>query len=370
MGKFPYCGKRSPQHRRKMRISIIGAGNGGQAMAGHFSMLGHEVTIYNRNIERISGLIKNSEIYLCEAINGSGKLKKITNRIAEAIKDAELIMIATTANAHRDLAEKMAGFLEDEQIIVLNPGRTLGALEFANIVRKITSKRVYIAEAQSLIYACRLENPGHVRIVGVKKKVLFSAYPSKDTDYVLDILNGIYPCFVKADNILKTGLENIGAILHPTVILVNAAAIERGSLFYFYNDITSTIADFIGKVDSERIAIGTGFGLDLLSVSDWVSFAYENIKGHNLCDKMKNNPAYYKILAPNNLNSRLLLEDIPTGILPLVELAKLAHVKTPLMESILNITEALLGMNFHTNGRTLANLGLSDVNMNQFMSNL
>lgn len=353
-----------------MRISIIGAGNGGQAMAGHFSILGHDITLFNRSMERISGLYETGKITLFGSITGSGKLSKITSKIEDAVKGAELIMITTTADAHRDLAKKMAEFLEDGQIIVLNPGRTLGALEFSTIVRKISTKRVYIAEAQSLIYACRAENPGHVRVVGVKKKVLFSAYPSTDTDHVIENLNSIYHCFVKADNVLRTGLENIGAILHPAIVLVNAAAIERGSMFYFYNDVTPTIADFVCKVDQERVAIGKAFGLDLLSVSDWVSFAYENIKGNNLCDKMKNNPAYYKILAPCTLHSRLLLEDIPTGILPFTELARIAGVKTPLMESILNITEALLGVDFHANGRTLENLGLVNTDMKQFKANL
>lgn len=32
------------------RISIIGAGNGGQAMAGHLSLMGHEVKVYKKYI--------------------------------------------------------------------------------------------------------------------------------------------------------------------------------------------------------------------------------------------------------------------------------------------------------------------------------
>lgn len=353
-----------------MRISIIGGGNGGQAMAGHFSLLGHQVTLYNRTFERIKNLSVSKVIKLNEAIVGSTVLDLVTSDLRLAIHDAELIMITTTANAHKELARKMAPYLKDEQIIVLNPGRTLGALEFSNELRQKTDKKIYVAEAQSLIYACRLESPGNVKIIGIKDKVLLSAFPNRDTNHIVNILNSVYPCFVQTENILKTSLENIGAIFHPTVILFNAAAIERGSVFYFYSDMTPSIANFLIELDKERLKVGLAFGIELLSVTDWVSYAYSNIEGITLCDKMRNNPAYYKILAPNALHSRLLIEDVPTGILPLCELGRLANVKTPLLDSILNISQTLLGLDFTNTGRTLKNLGLEGVTIGDFKNML
>ena len=168
----------------------------------------------------------------------------------------------------------------------------------------------------------------------------------------------MYPCFVKADNILKTSFENIGAILHPPVIIFNAAAIERGDLFYFYNDMTPSLASFLEQIDKERLAIGKAMGLDLLSLFEWVSYAYKKIEGDSLLEKMRNNPAYHKILAPNTLYSRLLLEDIPTGILPMIETAKIMSVETPLMNSILEISQSLLKIDFRKTGRTIERLKL------------
>jgi opine dehydrogenase len=353
-----------------MKISIIGAGNGGQAMAGHFALLGHQVCLYNRTESKLAPIALQKSILLNQAIQGIGYLQQVTSSLAEAIVYAELIMITTTADAHRELAEKMAELVTDGQIIILNPGRTLGAFEFASTIRKLTDKRLYIAEAQSLIYACRAEIPGQVRVIGVKERVLLAAYPHSDTDHVLSIVNAVYPCFVKAGSVLETSLENIGAILHPSVILFNAASIERGQGFYFYNDMTPAVAAFLEKIDNERLQIGKAFGLNLRSLAEWISFAYNDIKGDTLYEKIKNNPAYYKILAPQSLHSRLLLEDIPTGILPLVELGCLAGVKTPLMESVFNIAQALLKIDFRVQGRTLHNLGLDGVTMSEFIERL
>ncbi len=341
-----------------MRIAIIGAGNGGQAMAGHFTLLGHEVRLYNRRIERLGDVALHRRLRLTEAIQGEVTLAMVSDSLEAVLHDAELVMVTTTADAHRSIAEHLAPHLRSGQQVVLNPGRTLGAIEFASVLRGAGVQGVLVAEAQSLIYACRAESPGHVRVIGVKDRVMLAAYPSRDTDAILATLNSIHPCFIKAPHVLATGLENIGAIFHPPVILFNAAAIERGNLFYFYQDMTPAVADFIQALDAERLAVGEAFGLKLRPVSEWVSYAYTGIQGDTLMEKMRNNPAYHKIQAPTTLHSRLLLEDVPTGIIPMAELGALAAVPTPLLSSVHHMAQGLLGIDFSTTGRTLRNLGL------------
>jgi opine dehydrogenase len=353
-----------------MKIAVIGAGNGGQAMAGHFALLNHEVRLFNRTINKLLPLINLGGINLEEGLVGFGKISKFTDNLEDAIEGVDLIMVTTTADAHKELAIVIAPFLKEGQIIVLNPGRTLGALEFYNALGNSIKDKVYVAEAQSLIYACRADNLGTVRIIGVKQRVMLSAFPSKNSEFVLNKLNSIFPCFELAKNTLVTGLENIGAIFHPTVILFNAATIERGVEFYFYNDMTPSIANMLENIDKERLKIGEKFGIKLHSLSEWISYAYQGIIGDTLCDKMRNNPAYYKILAPKTLNSRLLFEDVPTGILPLMELGKMVGVETPLMNSIFNITESLIGKDFVKNGRTLKNLELENLTTQEFLNKL
>ena len=117
-------------------ISVIGAGNGGQAMAGHLSLMGHDVTLYTRSNEKKTTILQAGGIILKEAINGFGKLTRVTNSIEEAVSVSEILMITVTANAHGEIAERIFPFLKEGQIIVLNPGRTGGALEIRNIFNK------------------------------------------------------------------------------------------------------------------------------------------------------------------------------------------------------------------------------------------
>ena len=104
--------------------------------------------------------------------------------------------------------------------------------------------------------------------------------------------------------------------------------------------------------------MGKAYGIDLLSVKEWIKFAYKDTIGDTLCERMRNNPAYHDIKSPSTIFTRQLTEDIPTGVLPIIELGKAAGVATPLLESMLHICEALLNMDLHSNGRTLKNLGL------------
>ena len=354
------------------RIAIIGAGNGGQAMAGHLSSMGHEVKVFDRNQDTVSKLKEKREIVLEGRLNGlKGTPLLFTDNIAEAIKGSEIIMITTTASAHKEIAKAIIPFLENNQYIILNPGRTAGALEFYQTLKKGgLNKNVYIGEAQTLVYACRIIETGRVNIIGVKDRVLISGYPASHTENIINKLKPLYQCFYPAKNVLRTSFENIGAIFHPSVLLFNAASIERGEHFYFYRDMTPGLARIIESLDAERLAVAKAYGIDLISAKDWISYAYDGVDGDSLCERMQNNPAYYDILAPTTIACRQITEDVPTGIVPMSELGDVAGVETPIMDSIIEMCSALLKIDFKEEGRTLKSLGFENMTVDEILKSI
>jgi opine dehydrogenase len=352
-----------------MKIAVIGAGNGGQAIAGFLGLSGYEVSLYDIDVPKISELQKKGGIELEGRIKGFGRVGCITTDISETVKGAAIIMVTTVANAHRTVAKSIAPYIEDGQVIILNPGRTCGALVFKQtLTEEGCCKRYYLGEAQTLVYACRVVENGCVNIIGIKDEVLIAGLPTADTDFIIKKINPLFSSFVKTDNVLRTSLENIGAMFHPCVLLFNAATIERNDVFWFYRDMTEQVAEFIEKFDAERLAVGKAYGIDLLGVKDWIKFAYKDTVGETLCERMRNNPAYHDIKSPSTIFTRQLTEDIPTGVLPIMELGKAAGVETPLLESMVNICEALLNMDLHTNGRSLKNLGLDGMGKEEILN--
>ncbi len=345
---------------RVTRVAVLGAGSGGLAIAAALALKGHDVRLWNRSLEKLYHLRANNEIELCGVRQGRARIGLLTVDLHEAVRGVEVVMVVTTADAHNALAHKLASCLQDQQIILLNPGRTGGALEFARIARALsTDIRIYVAEAQSLVFACRIEEGTRVQIIGEKQYVPVAAMPATDTDYVLHRLRPLFDSFARADHVLVTSLENIGAIFHPAVIFFNVSAIERGEKFYFYQDMTPSVAEFLIAVDVERLRLGRAFALNLISIVDWIKKAYPYTHGNSLCEMMRNNPAYHNIRAPNSLNTRLLTEDIPTGLVAFYELGKAAGLCLPLIESIINIGSTLMHRNFFVEGRTLEKMGIA-----------
>ena len=205
-----------------IKYAVIGAGNGGQSMAGHLAIMEKSVALHDVDTEKINLIRRKGGVQITGKISGFGKISTVTTSIEEAIMGANLIMIVTDSTAHRVVAENIAPYLSDGQIIVISPGN-FGSLEFARIFKeKQVKKDVVIAEAESLIYACRSLQPGIAEIRNIKRELHVSAYPASRNREVIDSLQKTFPQFRAGQNVIQIGLSNVNAF-HPTFTMFNAA---------------------------------------------------------------------------------------------------------------------------------------------------
>lgn len=91
-----------------MKITVIGAGNSGLAMAAHLGFEGHEVTLWNRTTATIATLIQTKTIYCQGIINKAVHINQVTDDLAQALQDPELVLITTPASSHKQLAKAIA----------------------------------------------------------------------------------------------------------------------------------------------------------------------------------------------------------------------------------------------------------------------
>ena len=71
----------------------------------------------------------------------------------------------------------MAPFLVDGQLVVLNPGRTLGTYVFDKTLRENGLKsRIILAETETFLFTCRCITPGYPILYAIKHDVKLAAH--------------------------------------------------------------------------------------------------------------------------------------------------------------------------------------------------
>lgn len=335
-----------------MKVAVIGAGNGGQAFASYFTHMGCKVSLYNRNPGVLHEIEENEGIELIGYYNFKEKIDELSSNISQTVKGADLIMVATPANAHGDIAEQIAPFLKDGQIILLNPGRTLGTHFFSEVLRRNgLREEVIVAEADTLIYTCRLVKNGLCRVFSLKKELRIAAHNSAHTKQICEILSKFYDVIVPTNSILETGLSNLGVIFHPVPVILNIARIEEQSTFLHYQQgISPIVASFLEKIDAERVAIAKALDINVMSAVEWLHHVYKT-EGDTLYEALQNNIAYTQVLAPYTIHTRYIYEDIGTGLVPLSILARELGLENSAMDSIIKLASMLYDYDFYKNGR-------------------
>jgi opine dehydrogenase len=342
------------------RFTILGAGNGGQTMAAHLTLLGFPVSLWDVEPEKVTALRRAGRIRLSGAVAGEARVPVITGDMSEAVTGADLVMVITPAIYHGSLARTMAPHLRDDQIVVLHPGATGGALEVRTTLRDVGCRaHVTVAEADTLLYACRSPQPGEAIVHGIKVQVNVASLPADAAPQVAALLNAPFPQYRPVASVLHTSLNNGNAMMHPAPTLLNAGRIECQSPFEYYSEgVTPSVARVVEAVDAERLSVAEASGTVVPSIADWYTMCY-GVTGATLHEKVQKVTAYEGIKGPTNLTTRYLFEDIPTGLVPLSLLGNALGVKTPIMRAVVDLANVLLGRDFWREGRSLEKLGLA-----------
>jgi opine dehydrogenase len=344
------------------RYTVIGAGHGGKAMAADLSAKGFTVNLYNRTAARVEEIAVRGAIELTyeNGISRNCPVDNVTTDIAEALDDADVIMVVVPASGHRFVARSCAPHLRDGQIVILNPGRTGGALEFRQILNQAgCTADVIVAETGTFIFASRSTGPAQARVFRHKNAVPLAALPATRTGHVLEKVCEAYPQFLPVPNVLHTSLDNMGAIFHPALTLLNAGWIERtkGDFQFYIDGVTRSTAHVLEVLDRERVTIAAALGVRARLALRWLRDAY-SAKGETLYEMIQGNPGYQGIKAPRNLRHRYIFEDVPFSLVPLASLGNQFGVDTWAIGAMIRLACVVHGTNYFARGRTAEDMGL------------
>lgn len=348
-------------------IAIIGAGNGGQAFAGYLSLLGRTVKIFDIMQQTVDRLCELGGVNIQgnSRVTGFGKIELASTDIGAVMEDSEIILVVLPSIYHKTIAEKMAPYLKDGQIVVLNPNASLGPVEFKNTLRNCDCNAdIIIVGTSTLLFACRAKEVGYVEVSGQKKRLTAAAYPAKYNDYVAEKFINIIPEFEFKDDIIRVSLDNLNAMMHPAPTLLYTAMIEHQEEFEYYLDLTPSQGALIEALDVERMALGKAYGLELRTLVDEYKHTYDTF-GNSMYEVVTNAVSSYSgIKGQKTMRTRYLQEDIPYSLVALQTMGEVAGIPTPCINAVVTVARAILPD--MDEGRTLKNLGLEGMTKEEF----
>lgn len=342
-----------------MHIAIVGGGHGCYAAAADLAEQGNKVSLWRRDASALNAVAQSGLIALTD-YNGTRDVKifRATSEIGAAVRDADLIVVATPAYSQVDIATAMAPHLSDGQVVFLPPG-TFGSYVMAQEVRRRGNKaRVAYAETGTLPYLARKRGESGVSITTRATRLPTGVFPAAETANALSVIARAYPVVEPVEDALSAALMNAGPIIHPPLILMNAGPLEGFPKWDIHNEGTQPLVRRVmDALDGERIALreALGYGAPHFPIAD--HYTSDRWMYGNAHDKLVDSGDWREHI--DLLTHRYMREDIAYGLAFLVSVASWAEVDAPVAKSLLSIASAVCHENLAMGPRTFGALGLN-----------
>jgi opine dehydrogenase len=337
-------------------VGVVGSGNSARALACYLASRGHEVHLLVRHIERFPWLTESRSLTATGKVEGTFALGGVTDRVDRFAAAVETIFVATVTTAYRELAARLAPYLDRHHRVVLFSSKLCGSVEFEHTLREHGVRGVTVLETDAL-FACRIQDDHSIWVRGFKAWTYFSGPRHSVTREWAPLMHGFFPGLEAARNVIQRGLTDFGALAHPTTMLANMNRVDRGEPFLFYHDgFTEKTVAVLEEVEKEFRALAHAYDAPLVAMKDLLD-RYYGCDPTTLLTAMRTVPNYRLSWAPTTLDHRYLREDVACTLVPMEQLARKAGVVLPVLSSLVQMACDLTGEDLVAHGRTLARLG-------------
>lgn len=349
-----------------MRIAMLGGGNGAYAAAADLADQGHEIRFWRRDRSALAALRQAGGAITLEDFRGARpvRLALVSDDLAPALRDAELIVILAPAFAQADIARQIAPHLAPGQVVLLPPG-SFGSYAMARLARDAgCGATVSFAELGTLPYLARMHGATTIAITTRATRLPTGVFPLARAEEAFVTIRQAYPSVEPCGDALSSALMNAGPIIHPPLILMNAGPLEHFERWDIHNEGTQpSIRRVTTALDQERIAVraALGYGPPHFPLADH----YDPGRPGG-AEWMYGNVAHERLVGSGDwrekidlMTHRYMREDIVFGLAFLVSVARWSGVAAPVAAGLLAIASAVLGEEIGaTSPRTLEALGL------------
>lgn len=369
---------------RLRTLAICGGGNAGHALSVVASQT------FDGDVKWLVGSNDKADLLHSSACNGglvssgvingrAGRLRLVSSDPAEVVSDADIVVIAVPAYAHKIVLAQVAPFLKDEVIVGCAPSRSGFEFEACSLISDLApAGRRTIFGLQTLPWSTRVVTPGsEVNFGAVKANVLMASLPAEAAPSLGELLSRLFDITITPTaGFLNLTLGNPGQHIHPGLMhghfgSWNGETFAPEAVPMFYADASETVSASVVGLSDDTLAVARALEaasdgrLDLSgvpSVLEWLRMSYPAqtadtstvsscfTTGPLLHRKAPTKPADDGLLQPE-FDYRYLTEDVPYGLVVTRAIAELASVPTPTIDRVIDWTERMIGVEYLTDGK-------------------
>ena len=362
------AGQQSPTGARNAleRVAVLGGGADACLLAALCLAESATVTLFSAYGSELQRLRLSSGITLrgagpvgtYQVDRDSSPSIKTTAELDTAISDADVIFLTGAVHKQRTYAMVLASHVRDGQIIVLAPGRSLGALETAWHLRiGGCTADVTVVESQGLPFW--IDAQGTHLHLSECTNVSAATLPS-NRGFVIEQLKRFLPNIRATDSVLGSGLSDGSALVELPALLLGGPALSAAGVdipmgakplpenHTFRSLIGTEQRAVIDQLAAERYAVASVFGVrNLPTVEEWIDVHAGVMRGQG------------SRTVPDRADAKILLRDgIVASLVPLLSAARLTETAVPVTQSMVTIGSSILGADVAAAGRRLDTIGI------------
>lgn len=323
---------------------VVGAGNVGLATAALLANDGYDVHLFSRRRLPISES-KTLRVF-GNILEGSFELSTCTHDLAEIAKkhNGKLpakIAIACRGNDINAIAELLYPYITADMSILLLCSARFASLAFHQALQRLgcdLSNLPAVADVRTSPIVSRGSVIGIVNLSAFKESVRIAAPILSMTERVTQD----FPTFSNLRgqaSYMGLSLSKLDDIVHIPLILTGWLAVESGQGHNIYRSATNSNAQFIEKMDRERLEVGRALGIDLLDICSAFHESYGTI-GDSVLEHFRQIKAFDSAIIQDPTH-RYLFEDVAFGLCPLQFLARAVGIATPIIDGAITLANTL-----------------------------